>query len=246
MKKILKNFLYYFLSLFNYRGAVILLYHSVSENYELATVKPADFMKHLEKKEKKRFNVIKLTELADLIKNRRKIPPKTVCLTFDDGCRDNFLNVFPLLKKYNFPAAIFVSTALIGKTKLMEDGENFQYLSAEEITEMFKSGLVEFGSHSHNHLKLANIKTDRAETEMLTSKKVLAQILGQEIISLAYPVGRFNQEVEKLARKNFEIICTVKKGRVTVNDAIWRLKRNAIDSQVNFIQFKGIIKFGRV
>lgn len=246
MKNIFKNFIYFLLALFNYRGAVILLYHSVAENSLSATVRPSNFKKQLEYLYDKKFKVIKLTELAELIAGHRKIPPKTVCLTFDDGYRDNFLNVFPLLKKYNFPATIFISTALIGKKKVMENGEIFKYLSEEEIKQMSQSGLAEFGSHSHNHFKLSNLKSDQAEAELVASKKILAGLLNQEISSLAYPVGRFNEEVENIAKKVFKIICTVKKGRVSDADALWRLKRNSVDARVNFIQFKGIIKFGRV
>jgi len=246
MKNILKNILYFLLSPFNYGGAVILLYHSVAENSLSATVKLADFKKQLAYLAEKNFKVIKLTELVELIASRRKIPPKTVCLTFDDGCRDNFSNVFPVLKKYNFPATIFVSTALIGKAQILENKESFEYLSEGEIKEMSQSGLIEFGSHSHNHLKLTGLKGGRVEEELVASKKILAGLLNQEILSLAYPIGRFNEEVENTARKIFKIICTVESGRVTEAGAIWRLKRNSIDSQVNFIQFKGIIKFGRV
>src|SRR5690606_1482022 len=37
-----------------------------------------------------------------------------VALTFDDGWRDNASHAFPLLKRYNMPASIFLSTDFIG------------------------------------------------------------------------------------------------------------------------------------
>jgi len=115
MKNILKNLVYFILSIFNFNGAIILMYHSIGDNSELATVKVKDFKKQLKYLKKKKFNVIKLSELVKLSEGNKKIQPKTMCLTFDDGYQDNYINVFPLLKKYNFPATIFMSTALIKK-----------------------------------------------------------------------------------------------------------------------------------
>jgi peptidoglycan/xylan/chitin deacetylase (PgdA/CDA1 family) len=40
-------------------------------------------------------------------------------ITFDDGYRDNFLYAVPLLKKYNLPACIFISTGPIDGTALL-------------------------------------------------------------------------------------------------------------------------------
>lgn len=246
MKNFLKNIIYFILSLFNYDGAVILMYHSVAENDEFPTVKPANFEKQLKYLKDNKFQVIKLSELAELINGRRKIAPKTVCLTFDDGYRDNFLNVLPRLNKFNFPATIFVSTALISTKKALKHGEEFIYLKEQDIKEMRASNLVDFGSHSHNHVKLSNLARPQLKQELETSKEILSQLTGRDIISLSYPSGRHTRETEEAAKNVFKIICTVEPGRVNENGHSWRLKRNSIDSQVNFTQFKGIVKFGRI
>jgi len=119
-------------------------------------------------------------------------------------------------------------------------------LSEAEIKEMSLSGLIEFGSHSHNHIKLANIEKDKIEQELRTSKEILKKIIGTEIRTMSYPSGRYNEKSENIAKKLFKIICTVEPGRITKKDKSWRLKRNSIDSDVSFTQFKGIIKYGRI
>lgn len=115
MKNSFKNLVYFILSFFNFKGAVILMYHSVGDNSELATVKLKNFKKQLDYLKKKKFNVIKLSKLARIIESGEKIQPKTICFTFDDGYQDNYINVLPLLKKYDFPATVFISPALLCK-----------------------------------------------------------------------------------------------------------------------------------
>ena len=58
---------------------------------------------------------------------------KPVMLTFDDGYDDNYTILFPLLKKYNIKATVFVITADIGGN---------HKLTADQIREMSDSGLV--------------------------------------------------------------------------------------------------------
>ena len=56
---------------------------------------------------------------------------RTIALTFDDGYEDNYINAFPLLKEYQFPAAIFVVAKYIGEK---------EYLNWDQVIEMVKSG----------------------------------------------------------------------------------------------------------
>lgn len=67
------------------------------------------------------FKLVTLGELSESI-NRGIIAPRTVCITFDDGYLDNFEYAFPILKRYNVPATIFLTTGYIGtNNKLWHD-----------------------------------------------------------------------------------------------------------------------------
>lgn len=61
---------------------------------------------------KKHFDCVSLMEILQPGKLRSDRPKIT--LTFDDGWRDNAVNAFPLLQKYQVPASIFLSTDFIG------------------------------------------------------------------------------------------------------------------------------------
>lgn len=63
------------------------------------------------------FNCVSLEQLARYIADKR-IPPRTVVLTFDDGFYNNYSVAFPILQRYNIPATIFLATGFVGGSKL--------------------------------------------------------------------------------------------------------------------------------
>lgn len=83
------------------------------------------------------------------------LPEKAVLLTFDDGLKSFYTRVFPVLKMFNYPAV----AALMGawtdghfKTPVPYGEKTLSradFLSWDEITEIQRSGLVEFASHSY-------------------------------------------------------------------------------------------------
>ena len=62
---------------------------------------------------KKHYHIISLPEWVQFCKGKGRIPGQSVILTFDDGYESNYLMAFPVLKKYNVPATIFVTTDFI-------------------------------------------------------------------------------------------------------------------------------------
>ena len=61
---------------------------------------------------KKHFDCVPLMDILQPGSLRSERPK--VALTFDDGWRDNAVNAYPLLQKYQVPASIFLSTDFIG------------------------------------------------------------------------------------------------------------------------------------
>ena len=106
---------------------------------------------------------------------------KPVMLTFDDGYDDNYTILFPLLKKYNIKATVFVITADIGGN---------HKLTADQIREMSDSGLVSIQSHTNSHTDLNALSAEEQELEFSESKKILTRITGKIPYVLCYPTGR--------------------------------------------------------
>lgn len=100
---------------------IILTYHRVNdEDFDPLemNIRIEDFerqMRYL----KNNFNIISLEKAVKSLREGIEIPQASIVVTFDDGYEDNYTNAFPILRKYNIPATIFLSVSSIEKRKLL-------------------------------------------------------------------------------------------------------------------------------
>jgi peptidoglycan/xylan/chitin deacetylase (PgdA/CDA1 family) len=246
MKKILRHILHAVHNFLPERGVVILMYHSVGENKEYFSVTPLAFEQQMKHLATQGFNVISTTELVGILENRLPIPPRTVAITFDDGYKDNYVDAFPVLKRYKLPATIFINTERVGQDVVARNGSRLEILNIEMIKEMRASGVLTFGSHSHRHIKLGKLSEGEVVSELTTSRNILSEILGTPVSEVAYPFGSCSKLVCSVASSLFRVGYGVSKGVVTHGADMFNLRRNSIDSEVSFFEFKGIVRHGRV
>jgi peptidoglycan/xylan/chitin deacetylase (PgdA/CDA1 family) len=127
---------------------------------------------------------------------------KFVIITVDDGYLDNYELLFPLLKKYNFKAVIYVVTGVNYNKwdvdKLQEP--KIPLMNTEQIKEMVASGLVEIGGHTMNHPDLTKLTKEQQYQEINENKLQLEDIIKQDIISFAYPYGFFNKDSKEIVK----------------------------------------------
>lgn len=67
----------------------------------------------------KNFDIVHLAEAMENIKSGYKLRKPVVAITFDDGYSDNYLYAYPILKKYNIPATIYLTTGYIDSKRLL-------------------------------------------------------------------------------------------------------------------------------
>ena len=226
-------------NLFSGGGLSILMYHSVSYNKIFFTVSPESFRKQMEWLYQNKYQVISLKELADIIGRKEEVPKKTVVLTFDDSFEDVYLNAFPILKKYGFPASVFIATDFIGREQKNEStGILFKTLDSRQIKEMHDSGLIDFEPHTCSHQELTKISQEEARKEILDSRRIIEDGLSKKCNFFAYPRGKYNQDIMGILKENgFLAALTVNPGRAGKNSNLLELPRQSIDSATGKIQF---------
>lgn len=157
----------------------------------------------------------------------RPIPAKPVIMTFDDGFEDNYHFLFPLLKKYQMKAVIY----LLGNRRHRKNfwffsEKNHNLLKPSQIMEMHKSGLVEFGAHSMNHAKLTELNSKETRKEVGGSKKALETFLGKPVVSFSYPNGLLNEEIKNItAQEGYTFGIAVNSGPSRFGDDLMEIRR---------------------
>jgi len=111
---------FYLLRYFQKSNPVILMYHRIINDGLINGLTPDEFEQQIIYI-KKHFTVMPIDELIkDVTQN--KVKPYSLALTFDDGHYDFYINAWPILKKYNLPASIYVTTGFVdGTTWLWPD-----------------------------------------------------------------------------------------------------------------------------
>lgn len=67
---------------------------------------------------KEHFNILSLNEMLSIWNEKTFDRNKRYCvITFDDGWLDNYTYAFPILKKYDISATVFLPTSFVGDTK---------------------------------------------------------------------------------------------------------------------------------
>jgi peptidoglycan/xylan/chitin deacetylase (PgdA/CDA1 family) len=164
-------------------------------------------------------------------------PVRHVCMTFDDGFEDNYTYLFPLLKKHQVKATVFAAPRSVFVGKPM--------LTPAQIKEMADSGLVEFGGHTLNHIKLTAVPEEDAEKEILAGKTYLESITGKPCTSFCYPFGQFtDRDIALLKKHGFKCSFTCEKGIHPITDP-YRIHRLSAHGRMKTWQFPLVLSRGK-
>lgn len=127
---------------------------------------------------------------------------KILLLTFDDGYDNFYTEVFPILKKHNCKATMFLIGSYINR---------YGYLTSDQVYEMAHSGLVEIGNHTdsihHTPVKLLYDIYNDPDTmievveDVRRNGIVLKSITGYDVTSLSWPYGYYTSYLDRAIKK---------------------------------------------
>ncbi|MBI4707542.1 MAG: polysaccharide deacetylase family protein [Candidatus Omnitrophica bacterium] len=132
-------------------------------------VEPEDFSELLDYLKRNGYRTLGIKEYYEYLSGKKHDKDKKIIITFDDGLRNNWSVVYPILKKFSMKAVFYVNPE-----KIMESGqarynledvwqskishseldiieEKEMFINWEEARKMQKSGIIDIESHSLFH-----------------------------------------------------------------------------------------------
>ncbi|HEX6983572.1 MAG TPA: polysaccharide deacetylase family protein [Balneolaceae bacterium] len=223
----------------------VLMYHRLSKEKpeklgDLHVVHVDDFRRQLRLIEALNFMPITFEDYLLYREGKLTLPKKPIILTFDDGHLDTFELALPILKEFDMRAVIFV----LGNRKQRyahwenkHDETNYPLMEDQHIIEAREDGF-EIGAHSMTHADLSKLGQKAMQREIKGSKESIESLLGESIVSFAYPFGGVARNVISITQQaGFKYGCGVYTGPPNFGDDNFDIRRLAITSKTNTAAF---------
>jgi len=172
----------------------ILTYHYVEElpvdadaTRQMLTVLPDHFEAQLQYLSAAGYHPITLADLYHDLTEGQPLPDKPIILTFDDGYRDAYDIVFPLLQKYGFVGTFFILSGPVGN-------EDPTYLAWAMIEEMAGAGM-DIEGHGRDHFSLTAESPESQVYQIQGVKEDVESHTGKPVHFFCYPYGEYDENV---------------------------------------------------
>ena len=218
----------------NAKSIPVLLYHGIIDEPDGSNILLENFKDQMFALKKEGWQTISIEDFYGFMKGEKELPDKSFLLTFDDGRKDSYYPVDPILKALDYKAVMFV----IISRSIGDDKEISPFhLSSKELKKMSKSGRWDLQSHGkddHDFYKIdveeneghflsnklwfedkQRLETEkefrqRINNDLTNSKNDLEEIFETMVISFAYPFGDFGQNSLNFPEAKYVILDTIK------------------------------------
>ncbi|MFQ5822761.1 MAG: polysaccharide deacetylase family protein [bacterium] len=218
----------------------ILTYHMVQPRFDLGIthVTPKRFEQQIKYLFDSGYKTISLNDYIDQNYDNNN---KTIIITFDDAYSSVYEYAFPILKKYNFIATIFVITSYVGNWNIWDYNFlrcKFLHCTWEQLRNLISAGW-EIGSHTATHRNLKALSDSEIWHEVNNSKGLIENQIQRNINIISYPFGKYNQRILEFVKEaGYEGGCTLGQNYPENQEFPYALFRRGVYSLEPFSLFK--------
>ncbi len=144
------------------------------------------------------YEFVTMSEAIDLATLPDGPSGRFAAFSFDDGFRDNYELVAPILSEFGARACFFVATNFVGcderyrrdfLARRVHQPSSKWPMTWEMLRELTAAGF-EVGAHTADHVDLSQLAPDEATGQVLASKSELEARLGRPCTLFAWPYGK--------------------------------------------------------
>lgn len=157
----------------------------------------------------KNFKIVSLSNLSEMIRNGN-VPEKAVVITFDDGYKDNYEFAFPILKKYNAPATVFLATGPVEEKNLFWwDKINYALFHTDmESIDLNHIGAYQLCCNEDKVLAGLNIQEKLKKMDNNKKETVIEELINLTDVNIPEKLGKKYllswNEIKKMNKNNIE------------------------------------------
>lgn len=178
----------------------VLTFHSVDDEDSILSCKTNTFRQILETLRLKNIPLLTLDQvLATNTTNG-------VAITFDDGMHSVYRNALPILREFEAPSHLFLTTSLLDSQINWPDPSlgvgSYKMLSQAELAELVASG-CQIESHTHTHPDLSQTSVEALHKECEKSDSIIEKLTGRPPAYFAYPFGKHKLEARTYIKERY-------------------------------------------
>ena len=203
----------------------ILTFHTLGDRESVISFAPGVFQRGMAKLREHGYRTVSLSEAVACLREGSPFPDRSLVITFDDGSRTVYDEAFPVLKRYEMSATVFLTVGRPGgQSHQRPSSDGGPLLTWQEIRDMQVGGM-EFGAHTLTHPDLTRLPVERIEEEICGSKTIIEDALGTPVTCFAYPYGRYDGRSYDVVQRYFVAGCSDRLGLVTSRSDPYALER---------------------
>jgi peptidoglycan/xylan/chitin deacetylase (PgdA/CDA1 family) len=212
----------------------VLMYHRIGSAHNdwerKYCVSPETFAMQMEALARTGWKAVSIDDFFAWLDGTAVLPEGAFLLTFDDGFLGVHDHAAPVLRRLDWPATVFLVSALIGERdvwceKHNPDGHTYPLMDRAQILALREQGFS-FHSHTRDHADLPTLDDNALARQLAGARDDLAALLGAPVDYLAYPYGRYDERVlEQAQRAGYRAAFSVQPGFNRPDVDRFRLRR---------------------
>ncbi len=242
----------------------VVMYHNFLKSESSCgkyTITPNEFEDDILYLKNKGYSFVNCDDVINYVYSNISLPEKSIMITIDDGYYNNYLYIFPIIKKHNVKVVISpIGIESDRYSKSMDLNPAYANMCWDNIKEMKESGLVQIQNHSYNLHHASKDQTgcsqmkneddyaysERIFSDLKKANEVIFQNTGYNPVCMTFPFGVTSKKVNELVKSmGFKMSLSCSEGVSYIDhnpECLYMIKRyNRPHNISRDVFFKGMI-----